>query len=136
MEQAAVMGGGQASADLVRGFESLVAGKAADAAQQGRKVLAIDVLHGEEVLAIDLADVVDAANVGMRNLTGVADFRMESSESGGIFLERGRKKLQRYNIAELEIFCAIDFTHAAATQQSDDPVSFGENCAGRESTAS
>jgi hypothetical protein len=36
----------------------------------------------------------------------------------------------------LEILCAIDFAHAAAPQKSNDPVSFGENCAGRESAAS
>jgi hypothetical protein len=34
---------------LVRGLQSLVAGQAADAAQQGRKILAVDVLHGEGV---------------------------------------------------------------------------------------
>ena len=84
----------------VRGFKSFVAGQSADAAQQGSEVLAIDVLHGEEMLAVHLADVVDATNIGMRDLAGVAHFSMKSGESRGIFLERGGKKLQRYDIAE------------------------------------
>jgi hypothetical protein len=71
----------------------------------------------------------------MRNLAGVAHFRVKRSQCRGVVLKRGGKKLEGYNIAELEILCAIDFAHAAAAEQSDDAVSFGENGAGRESSA-
>ena len=135
MQQSAIMRGGKASADLVRGLQSLVRGQAADAAQQRRKVLAVDVLHGEKVLAIDLADVVNAANIGMRDLAGVTHFSMKPGESRGIILQRGGKKLEGYDIAEFEILGAIDFAHAAAPQQSDDPIPLDENSAGRESAA-
>ncbi len=40
----------------------------ADAPQQRRQVLAVDVLHREEGGALELADVVDAADVRMRDL--------------------------------------------------------------------
>jgi WD40 repeat protein len=50
--------------------KSLSAGKRADAAQQRRKVLAFDVLHGEKVLAVHL-DVVDPTDIRMRCLASV-----------------------------------------------------------------
>ena len=136
MQQSAIMRGGQAGADLVRGLQSLVRGQAADAAQQRREVLAVDVLHGEKVLAVHLADVVNPTDIRMRNLAGVPHLRMKPGESRGIVLERGGKKLQGHNIPELEIFGAVDFAHAAAPQQSHDPVSLDENRARRESAAS
>jgi hypothetical protein len=88
------------------------------------------------VLTVHLANVVNATNIGVRNLAGVSHFRMKPGQSRGIVLQRGGKKLESYNMAELKILCAIDFTHAAAAQQSNDPVSFGKNCARRESAAS
>ena len=46
MQQSAIVGGSKARAYLVCCLQSLVGGQAADAAQQGRKILAVDVLHG------------------------------------------------------------------------------------------
>ena len=63
-----VVGRGQTGAELPRDLHRLVLRQAADAAQQRRQVLAVDVLHREEVLAVDLADVVDAADVGVGDL--------------------------------------------------------------------
>jgi hypothetical protein len=93
MQQSAIMRGGKAGADLVRGLQSLVRGQATDAAQQRRKVLAVDVLHGEKVLPIDLADIVDATDIRMRYLAGVTHLSMKTGESRGIILERGGKNL-------------------------------------------
>jgi hypothetical protein len=109
------MRGSESGADLVRGFQSLVRRQAAYAAQQGRKVLTVDVLHGEKVFAIHLPDVVNPTDIRVRNLTGVTHLSMKPGESCGIILERDRKKLQRYDIAEFQILGAIDFAHAAAS---------------------
>ena len=87
MQQSVIVRGGESGADLVRGFQSLVRRHAANAAQQRSQVLAVDVLHGEEVLALDLADVVNAADIRMRNLTRVSHFGVKSGQSRGIFLE-------------------------------------------------
>ena len=46
------------------------------------EILAVDVLHRDERAAIDFADVVDAADVGMRDLAGDADFGMEACQQG------------------------------------------------------
>jgi hypothetical protein len=47
-------------------------------------------------------------------LAGIPHFSMKGDESRSIILDRGRKKLQRYNVPELEILSAIDLAHAAA----------------------
>src|ERR1017187_5330216 len=101
-----------------------------------REILAVDVLHGEKVLPVHLADVVNATDIRVRNLAGITYLSMKSFESRRVVLERGGKKLEGYNIPELEIFSAVDLAHAAAPQQSNDPVSFDENSARRESPTS
>jgi hypothetical protein len=114
MQQSTIMRGRQASADLVRGLQSLVRRQAPDAPQQGRKVLPVDVFHGEEVLAVHLTDVVDPTDIRVRNLAGVPYFGVKSGERRGIILERGGKKLEGYNIPKFEILGAVDLAHAAA----------------------
>jgi hypothetical protein len=61
---------------------------------------------------------------------------MKPGQSCGVVLKRGGKKLQGYDMTKLKILCAIDLAHAAAPQQRNDAISFDENFAGRESTAS
>jgi hypothetical protein len=115
MQQSAIMRRSEPSADLVSGFQSLVGGQASDSPQQRGKVLAIDVFHGEKVLAFHFPDVVNTANIRMRDLAGVPHLSMESGESRGIILERGWKKLKGYNIPKFEILSAIDFSHSATS---------------------
>jgi hypothetical protein len=136
MQQSAIMRGSEASADLVRGLQSLVGGQPAYAAQQRRKILTIHVFHGEKVPAVHLADVVDTTNIRMRNLAGISHFSMKAGQSRPIVLQRGRKKLESYHVSQLEILGAIDLAHAAAAQKSYDPISFGENRPGHESSVS
>src|SRR5271166_329518 len=129
------MGGRQTGADLMRGLQSLVRWQTTYAAQQRRQVLTVDVLHSEKMLPAHLTDVVYATDIRVRNLASVTDLSMKSCESRGIVLQRGRKKLECYNIAQLEILSAINFAHAAAAKQSDDPIPLDKNSARRESSA-
>jgi hypothetical protein len=135
MQQPAIVRGSETGADLVRGFQSLVGWQAADATEQGRKVLAVNVLHGEKMLAVYFTDVVNPTNIRMRDLARVPHLRMKRGEGSGIALNGGGKKLQRYNVAELEILSAVDLAHSTSPQQSDYPVSLGKESAGRESPA-
>jgi hypothetical protein len=65
VQDAFLVGGGQACAQLARNLQPLVRRQPADAAEQRGQVLAVDVLHRQEDDAVDLADVVDAADVRM-----------------------------------------------------------------------
>ena len=51
------------------------------------KVLTVDVFHGEKVLAVHLADVINATDIRVRNLTRVTHLSMKSCESCGVILE-------------------------------------------------
>jgi hypothetical protein len=62
------MGGGEAGGELAGDGEAPVHGEPTDAAQKRSQVLAVQVLHRQEVLPADLADVVDAAHVGVAHL--------------------------------------------------------------------
>ena len=68
MQDALLVGGGDAGAELPGDLHRLVLGQAADAPQQRGQILAVDVLHRQVVLAIHLADVEDAADVGVGHL--------------------------------------------------------------------
>ena len=86
------------------------------------EVFAIDVLHGEECLTIDVADVVDAAYVGMRDLTRDPDFIAKAFEQAFIAGRLIGQKLQRNGLSESEIVGAVHLAHAASAEQCDDAV--------------
>ena len=100
--------------------------------QQRRQILAIHILHGDERHALGLADVVDAADIGMRDLAGDADFAVKALQQ--VLVLRGflGQELQRHGLAQREVGGAIDFAHAAAAQQSDDAVASAQQRAGEE----
>ena len=135
MQQSAIVRGRQTGADLVRRLQSLVRWQTTYATQQRRQVLAVDVLHGEKVLPVDLTDVVNATDIGVRNLAGIPYLSMKPCKSRGVILKRGGKKLESYDIPELEILRAVDFAHSTAAKQSNDPIPLDEDSAGRESRA-
>ncbi len=77
VDDVALVRGGQAGANLARDLERALLGEASDAAQERRQILAVDVLHREERAAVDLVDVVDAADVGVRDLPRHPDFGVQ-----------------------------------------------------------
>ena len=90
MQHALFVRGGESGAELARDLERLVAGQPADAPQQRAQVFAIHVFHREEVQPFDFAEVVDAADVGMRDLPGDADLVAESRRAPASFCVRPR----------------------------------------------
>ncbi len=69
---------GQARAKLARDFERFVRRQTADAAKQGVQVLAVHVFHGNVGQALRFADVIDAANIGMRDLARDSNLVVEA----------------------------------------------------------
>jgi len=143
MDDAVFVSGGEAGAELTGDVESFVGGDAADAAEEGGEVFAIDEFHGEEGMGSggggglkgqsgggNFAQVEDAADIGVRNLAGEADFASEAGERVGIAGERGGKKFKSDGLAEFEIFGAVDFAHAALAEWRDNAVAIGESGAG------
>ncbi len=77
VDDVALVRGGEAGADLPRDLERALLGESSDAPQQRREILAVDVLHRQERAAVDLVDVVDAADVRVRDLPRHADFGVQ-----------------------------------------------------------
>ena len=134
MDDAAFVRGGEARADLARDLERAIFRESADAAQQRREILAVDVLHREERRAVDLVDVVHAADVGVRHLPRHADFGVELRQPRRIAVDVGRQKLQRDRLAELQVVGAVHLAHAAAADAFDDAVAAAEERAGLEAS--
>ena len=134
MDDAALVRGGEAGADLPRDLEPAVFGESADASQQRGQVFAVHVLHREERVPFDLVDVVDAADVWMRHLARHPHFGVQLRQPRGILIDFRRQELERDRLPELEVVGAEDLAHAAAAEASDDAVAGAEDVAGRKAS--
>ncbi len=135
MQHARVVRGGHARAQLPRDLERLVRRQPPDATQQRRQILSIDELHREELESVDVADVMDAADVRMRDLPRDARFGMKPRQRARRHGKRLRQELQRHRLIELQVVGLVDFAHPADAEQADDAVAVRENSAGDETSA-
>ena len=100
MQHAAVVGRGEAGADLARDLGGPLFREAADALQQPGQIFAVDQLHRQEHAAVVLADVVDAADVAVRHLARDAHLVVELGEPLRILGNGRRQELQRDGLPE------------------------------------
>ena len=121
------MRGREAGRDLTCEVEGLLLWKAADPAEQRGEVFPVHVLHGDEVVPLELADVVDAADIGVRHLASDPDLSQEPLKAVGVALEIRGKKLERDRLADLEIVGTVDFSHPALTRERHDSISIREH---------
>jgi len=135
MQHAVIVRHGDSGAQLARDLDGLVLREASDAAQERSEVLAIDILHADEGHPVRLADVEDAADVGMRDLARDAHLAMETRECDAIQHELFRQEFQGDVLVEFQVFGAIDLAHPAASDERDDAISVGEERAGKDASA-
>src|ERR1043166_1641433 len=77
MDHAAIVRRGEARAEAAGGIDGFVGGEAADAGEQAGEIFPIDVFHRDERHALDFADIVNAADVGVRDEARDADLAVE-----------------------------------------------------------
>ena len=135
MNHAAFVRSGQPRAYLTSDLGSFIAGESPDAPDQRSEILAVDILHGEERNTVSIPDIKYAAHIGMRDLPRDAHFRMEPRQRTGVLGQAGRKKLDRHNLAESEIFRAIDFAHSAASRERHYAITVRDHLPRREPAA-
>ena len=121
----------QPRAQFAGDLDTLVGGKAADPANQRRQILPVHVFHRKEHLAFDLAEIVNAADVGMRNLARDANFVAEARQSGFIAGDALGQKLERDWLLERQVVGAVDLAHSAFAEQRDDAIALREQRSGR-----
>ncbi len=132
MDHAAFVRRREAGTNLPRDDQRAILGEAADPSKQGREVFAVHVLHREESLAVDLIDVVHAADVGMRDLAGQSYLGVELRQARGIAIDVGGQELQRDGLAELQVVGPVHFAHAARSEPLDDAITPAKQRAGLE----
>jgi hypothetical protein len=116
MEHTLVVCRRQPGTQLLRDVDCLVSGQVADALQERCQVLAVNVLHREEVTAVEFADVVDAADIRMRDLARDADLGVEALAAHGIVSQRLWQELQRHGLPQRQVVGAINLAHPAASE--------------------
>ena len=112
----------QSGAELARDLHRFVVWQPADPPQQRGQILAVDIFHRQEKLALHFTQVVNTADIGMRYQAGHTDFIAEPADGIGIARQRHRQKLQGHRLAEGQIVRTVDLSHAALTQYGNDPV--------------
>ena len=134
MQNALGMGRCQSGTKMACDVERFVGWKASDPPQQGSEIFAVDVLHGEERLAVDVAHVVHPANIGMgdpsRHPHFVAEAFQQTFVAGGFV----RQKLHRDALSERQVVGAVNLAHAAFAEQRNDPVASGQKAPGKKSS--
>ena len=108
---------GDVDGDFEKAIEREQAG-----AEEGFEIRAFEILHDDVGEAVLRADFVDGADVGMVERRGGAGFAAETLEGLRIVGGFGRKKFQRDEAAELDVFGFVDDTHASATNAFENAV--------------
>jgi hypothetical protein len=91
------------------------------------EILAVDELHRQKELALDLSNVVHAADVRVRHLARRANLVVKLRESYGVASHVVGQELQCDRLSESQIVGAIDLSHPAAAEESDHAVAAVEN---------
>jgi hypothetical protein len=84
-------------------------------------------------VAVDFADVVDPADVGVRDPPRNAHFILEALEQSLVACGLVWKKLEGYGLAESEIVGAVNLAHPAFSEQRNDAVAPGQQAPRKES---
>ena len=84
--------------------------------------LAVEILHGDEPLAIAFVDFVDGADVRMIQRRSGLRFALETRQRLRIFGHFVGKKFQRDEAVQLGVLGFVDDAHTAAAQFFDDAV--------------
>ena len=100
-----------------RGFHETPAGL-----EQVREIVTVDVFHREKGLSVGFPDVVDPADIRMRDLPREADLIVELRQTPLVACERRRETLERDAMREPRVVGAIDDAHSASSQDLLDAV--------------
>ncbi len=84
--------------------------------------LPFEQLHGDEIAAIGLPDLVDGADIRMVQSRRRAGFTLKALQRRSVFFQFSRQEFQGYVPAKIHVFGFIHHAHAAATKLVQDAV--------------
>ena len=116
MNDALLVGGGEATSDLLRIVDGLARGERT-VAQAVAERLAFEQFRDHVGRAAIVTDIVDRKNVRMVERGGGTSFLREALQAVGVGGERCRKNLDGDVAVEAGVAGAVDFAHPARTQR-------------------
>ena len=117
---------------LLDDIDGLFSGQLLALMDEGAKVDAFDVLHGDELHAVGFAEVVDADDVAVRDLGGEDELLLEALNDGGVAGVFAADGLERNDAIQLDVARLVDGSHAALAEQREDFIALAEDVAGLE----
>ena len=126
MQDADLVRGPQSRTQLPRNVPGLLARHPANPSKQRRERFAVDVLHRQIVPAGRVADVVDAADIRMRDVARQPHLRDELLHLPFPHRRNG-EKLERDRLANPQVVGAVHLPHCATTEQADDSIPSGKD---------
>lgn len=88
------------------------------------------------MLAFDRADIVNPADVGMRNLPCDANFIIAETRQRGFIHASVGQKLESHRLVENLVMRAIHLAHSALAQQAQHAIASRQDCTRREASLS
>src|SRR5262245_16077152 len=132
MQHTELVGCAESCTNLPGQLQCFIRRQMTNTPQQRRKVLAVDVFHGEKMnhtrSAGNFFDVVHPANIGVRNLPRRSHLAVKLAQRGTFSGKSVRQYLQSYQLPKLEVFGLINVTHSTATQETNDAITFSQKC--------
>lgn len=115
MDNAAFMGLGEAIGNLHSDGDDLADRRSAEGKEltQG---LSFDEFEDQEIYAAVMADVVQGADIGMRELGDSTSFVLEAMAKMGILGKMFRQNFDRDEAVEAAVSSAVNFAHAAGAE--------------------
>jgi hypothetical protein len=130
MDHPAIVRRREPGAEPPRRFDRFIRGQPADAREQRREVLAVHVFHRDERHALDLANVVHAADVRVRDQARHPHLAVETLEQALVVRRFLGQELQSDRLTQRQVHRPVDLTHPAAAQQRENAISSAEQSAG------
>jgi hypothetical protein len=112
---------------LVQAFEVACVTERRDRVGHAGRVAKRALREDQERLAVGVADVVDAADVLVGDLTGEAHLVVNcASRAGSVSSDSGRN-FNRDRLIQRQVVGAVDFAHPALAQPADNAIAAGED---------
>jgi hypothetical protein len=102
------------------------------ALETSREGLAVEQLHGQEAPLAVADEIVDAADVAVRDLLGEPDLVTETLQRRAARRALGGQQLDRHPAAELAVLGLVDLAHPPDAEQPHDLEALAEDCASGE----
>src|SRR5437763_204853 len=126
MDHTDAVGGVQTAADLLRDLDRLFRRELLFLLDQAAQIMAFHELHGDELQAIGVAQVVDPNDILVSDLMGEYQFLLETIENGGVSRQFRSNHFERDHAIHFAIPRPVNRAHAPFAEKLENLVASPE----------